>query len=426
MAGDVLPPALALDEKAAPAAGGTLAYHDEDLFRIFGIETTSINVGPRSALELTAVSAAVRLLSETAGGLKFHVYKRGDGEAREIDREHPAEALLNEDANDWTAAGDLRALLVSDALLHGNGYAFANRVEGRVVELLRLDPRAVSIVVDQLTGEPSFEVSVVTGGRRVYGVRDIIHLRGPHLDVDGVSGLAAIKVAANAIRFGLALQRHGVNLFERGARPGGVLMTPAGTRIDAETRARMKASWRAYEGSANAGGTPLLEQGTAYQPFTFNSTDAQFLELLRFIVDDISRAFGVPAHMLGEMGRATWANVGELGREFLAYGLSPWLTRLEAGYRRVLLSPDERAERFIEAETDGLISADIKSRAEAYSLMRAAGVVTGNECRARENLPARPDGDSLSNPNTTSGAEPEGRKVPPPSEPAEQEPADGE
>lgn len=401
-----------LDTKAAPAAPGTLAYPDEDLFRIFGVDVGTIAVSPRSALGCTAVSAAVRTLSETIGALPVHVYRRGDVESRDRDREHPANELLTGDANDWTSAQDLRATLVSDALLHGNGFALANRVEGRVVELLRLDPRSVSIVVDQYSGEPSFLVPLAAGGQRPYGVRDVLHLRGPHLDTDGVSGLAPIKVAADAIRFALALQRHGVNLFERGARPGGVLMAPAGARIDAETRSRMKASWTSYEGAGNAGRTPFLEGGTEYRPFAFSSTDAQYLELRRFVVDEIARAFGLPPHMLAEMGRATWSNISDLGREFLMFGLTPWLGRLETGYRRILLSPDERATHFIEFETDALTSADIAARAEAYSKLRSAGVVTSNECRARENLPARPDGDSLANPNTTSSAEPTASLVP--------------
>lgn len=215
-----------------------------------------------------------------------------------------------------------------------------------------------------------------------------------------------IKVAADAIRFGLAMQRHGVNLFERGARPGGVLAVPKEARLDDATRRRMKASWQAYEGSGNAGKTPLLEGGTTYNQNALSSVDAQYLELRRFVIDEISRASGVPAHMLGELGRATWSNIGDLGREFLTFGLSPLLTELEAGYRRVLLSYDERADVFIESETDALVSADIKSRAEAYSKLRAARVMTPNEVRARENLPPHPDGDGLDNPNTASGAAP--------------------
>lgn len=389
-----------------PPPVGTIAYPDEDLFAIFGIAVGSISVSPRSALGCTPVSAAVRVLSETAGQLPFYCYRRGPNESREIDREHPANAFLNGDANEWTSAQDLRAQLVSDALLYGNGYAFANRVEGRVVEMLRLDPRSVSIEVDQVSGEPTYILNLVNGGARGYGVRDVLHLRGPHLDGDGVTGLAAIKVAADAIRFALAMQRHGVNLFERGARPGGVLLAPKEARIDGETRKRMKAGWQAYEGSGNAGKTPFLEGGVTYQPHALNSVDAQYLELRRFVVDEISRAFGVPAHMLAELGRATWSNIGDLGREFLTYGLSPWLTRLEAGYRRVLLSFDERADLFIESETDALVAADGKTRAETLAQLRSARIITANEGRSRENLPPHPDGDSLDNPNTTSGAKP--------------------
>lgn len=83
-----------------PPPVGTIAYPDEDLFQIFGILTNSISVTPRSALGLTPVSAAVRILSQTAGSLPFNVYRRGPDESREIERDHPAERFLNGDAND--------------------------------------------------------------------------------------------------------------------------------------------------------------------------------------------------------------------------------------------------------------------------------------------------------------------------------------
>ncbi len=54
--------------------------------------------------------------------------------------------------------------------------------------------------------------------------------------------------------------------------------------------ARMKAAWKAaHEGSGNAGATAVLYAGGVFNPLTFKSTDAQFLELRRFQIEEIAR-----------------------------------------------------------------------------------------------------------------------------------------
>ena len=54
--------------------------------------------------------------------------------------------------------------------------------------------------------------------------------------------------------------------------------------------------------------------------------------------------------------------------------------------------------------TDALLQGDSEARAKIYQGLRAAGVMTANEVRTRENLPARPDGDELASPFTQSNA----------------------
>ena len=49
----------------------------------------------------------------------------------------------------------------------------------------------------------------------------------------------------------------------------------------------------------------------------------------------------------------------------------------------------------IEHSVDGLLRADFKTRMEGYSKAIQSGVYKPNEARARENLPADPDGDKL-------------------------------
>src|SRR5690606_40354779 len=99
----------------------------------------------------------------------------------------------------------------------------------------------------------------------------------------------------------------------------------------------------------------ILEDGTEFEPIQFSSTDAQFLELRRFVIEEIARAFRVPPTLLGDLQRATWRNSEEMGRQFLQLCLLPWLEVWQGALTRTLLRPEEREEYFLEFVVDDLL-----------------------------------------------------------------------
>jgi HK97 family phage portal protein len=363
-------------------------------YELFGAcpTTSGPAITPQSAMHVPAVAAAVSLISTTVGTLPAKVFARDDKGGKAPDGDHPAYALVHDEANPWTSASALREQLTADALLHDAGYAWANRVNGRAVELIRLDPTQTSVEADALTGEPRY-VSRGNGGTRVYPYSDVVH-------IPAFGGCAPIKLAREAIGLALVLEQHAARLFGRGARPSGVLKFPE--KLDGETAARIRDSWHAAHAGETSGRTAVLEQGGEFQSLTFKSVDAQFAEMRAFQIVEIARAFRTPPTMLGDLSRGTWSNVEQLNLQFLQLTLLPWLRTWEAAYRRVLLSPAERETFTVEFVVDDLLRSDTASRAEAYAKFRAMGVMTANEVRARENLPAIEGGDSLASPFTTS------------------------
>lgn len=383
---------------------GTIAAPSAALVELFGAPTSATGraVTRETALRVPAVYAAVRAIAEAVGQLPVHVYWRGEDGSRERDADHPAHRLLALDANPWTGAGELREQLTADALLEGNGFAFVNRVGGAPDELIRLKPEAVQVLVDLETGEPSYRVSDGEFQRDV-DRRDMLHVRGL-TDRDGVVGYATTALCREAIALGLVLEEHAARLFGTGARPGGVLKAPG--KLSDEAAKRIAASWSANHGGArNAGGTAILEEGMTWEALSLTSTDAQFLEMREFQIQEVARAFRVPPVLLMDYGRATWSNSEEMGRQFLTYTLAPWLRRWEGAIRRALFAPDERETYEAAFDTTDLLRTDLQARATAYSTLIQSRVLSPNEARAREGLPPYAGGERFENPNTTAGGE---------------------
>jgi HK97 family phage portal protein len=372
-----------------------LTLADPAAWELFGAVETIAGpaIGPVSAMKVPAVSAAVTLISTAAGTLPAKLYRNGD-EGKHADRKHPAYALVHGWANEWTSAGDLRLQLTRDALLNDKGgFAYVNRVEGRPVELLRLDPCSVSVMMDDETGEPVYLVGEKRKQKR-YAWRDVLHLQAP-------GGGSPVTRAREAIALALVLEQHAARLFSRGGRPSGVLKFPR--MLGDETAKRIGASWHAAHAGEASGRTAILEEGGDFTPLAFNSVDNQFLEMRLLQIQEIARAFNIPPTMLFELSRGTWSNTEEMARAFRVFYLRPWLEAWQAAYARVLISPEERDELFFEFVTDDLLTADSSRRAEAYAKYRAMGAMTANEVRAGLNLPPHKDGDRLDNPNITPG-----------------------
>jgi HK97 family phage portal protein len=381
----------------------SLANPSEDEYALLTGGAILGGIGATNALSVPAVQSAIRVISEAAACLSIGVFEIGTDRSEAAVSDHPVAKLLADQPNDWTSTFDLVRDLVAAALVEDKGgVAFVNRVGGEVREIVRYE--AAHTTVDYSADgrqEPSYRIN-----NRPVAASDIIHLRSPF-------GRSPLSLALDAIGVAKTMERHAARLFANGARPGGVLESPKA--LGDEGVKKMLAGWRkAHDGEANAGKTAVLWDGTTFRPLTFNSVDAQFLELRKFQMLEISRAFRVPPSMLFELDRATWSNSEQMGREFLTYCLEPWLKALEGAMRRALFSLEERARFVIRFDRDDLTRADLTARATAINSLVASRVLNPNEGRSWIDLAPYAGGEVFANPNTGSNqpgaAAPQGGK----------------
>lgn len=347
-------------------------------------------------MRVAPFAQAMRLISEACGTTPAKVFSR---DPKAPASTHDGYALVHDFANEWTSAARLRETVTADAILNGAGYARAIRVNGKVQELHRLDHRRTPVQrkFNDLTGEPFY---VVGSGAEAFTVpfTDMLYLPG-FLDMSNV------EIGREAIGLSALLERHTSKFFSKGARPSGVVMFSNKLTPDAMTN--VKAAWDAAHSGENAGGTAFVD-GTGGGDFKTVTPSAQASELTQqrqFQIDEIARITGVPPTMLFGLDRGTWGNVEQLQLQFRQFALRPWLQRWVDAYTIVLLTPEERADYYVEFLTDDLAAADQAAQATAFGQYRSMGAMTANEVRAVRNLPALPDGNTLANPYTSSSSE---------------------
>ena len=359
-------------------------------------------VTPRTAMHVPAVAQAVRLISTTLGTLPFKVFKDADDGSSVPDKTHPAYKLVYKTPNAYQSAAAFRTQLTQDALLYGAGYALPGRdSNGVVVDMVRLPPWTVTPYFDQFQ-EPVFHVAVPGQSTVVYSHRDILYIPCG-APVEGIRHIPPIQMARDAIGLAKVLEDHASNLFRNGANPTTILKFPKA--LTPKAIKNLKTSWQAAHGGANSGGTAVLEDGGDVVKLGFSGAESQFEEMRRFQTEEIARAFGIPSPFLGELDRATWDNLEVLTIWLYQFALLPLITTWLGAYEHILLPDDDT--HCVEAVVDDLLRPDLATQANAYAQFRSMGAMTANEVRAARKLPPLPDGDSLSNPNTTPGLAPQ-------------------
>ena len=357
-----------------------------------GGSTAGKAVNERSAMQMTAVYACVRILSEAIAGLPLHLYKYGCDGSKEKAVEHPLYFLLHDEPNKEMTSFVFRETLMTHLLLWGNAYAQVIRNgKGEVIALYPLMPNRMEVnrtdkgqLYYQYTTS-SDDAPTVEGSTAVLMPEDVLHI--PGLGFDGLVGYSPIAMAKNAIGLAIATEEYGAKFFANGAAPSGVLEHP-GTIKDPQ---RVRDAWMSqFSGSRNAGKVAVLEEGMKYTPISISPEQAQFLETRKFQINEIARIFRVPPHMVGDLEKSSFSNIEQQSLEFVKYTLDPWVIRWEQSLQRTLLSSEEKKRYYFKFNLEGLLRGDYASRMTGYATARQNGWMSANDIRELENLDRSP------------------------------------
>ena len=361
-----------------------------------------IKVTHRGALKVGAVWQSVSIISGDISCMKLNVFKRLEENDREIDRQHPAQFLVSNIANDETPACEFWKRLMVHALLWGNGYAFIrrNRPGGKPKELLNLLPDRTAPKRDDAGS--LFYVTEVGGHIVDLFKEDMIHIKG--LSLDNGLGSDLVEKMRNAVALALAAEGFNSKFFANGAQAGGILeisgaSTPASK---AKTEEGFKSK---YTGKGNWFKTMVLHDGAKFHATTIDAEKSQMHELQDDQVRDVARFFNVPPSKLGLSDSVSYNSLEQSQLAYLTGTLNHWRTAIVGEAALKLLTPTElRGDtHFLEHNTSKLIEIDTKTQTEVLAAQITATIISPNEARRKLNLNRREGGDEYGNPNTSSG-----------------------
>ncbi|MGP9834218.1 phage portal protein [Marinobacter sp. NSM] len=338
-----------------------------------------------TAMQISAVWAAARIISESIGSLPFHLYKSGP-EGREEATEHPLHRVLTSRPNQYQSPVEFWESMALNLTVSGNAYAIIQRTGRRIVGLL---PVSSAQVETELLQDGTVIHKYTNGADvKVYSSDSMWHVK---LFGNGIVGMSPLSYARQSIGIAIASDNRVSKMYSNGAKPSGVLSIDK--TLTPEQRAAIRKNFSQMS-EGNDDRLFVLEAGMQYHQVSMTPQDIQLLDSRRFQIEDIGRFLGVPSILLNQtFGQSSLgSNVFEIMQGFYKLNLRPYLEKFEAAILRWLIDEDGYEARF---DFDALLRADLKSRMEGYRIAINSGQMTPNEARQAEGRRALDGGNQL-------------------------------
>jgi HK97 family phage portal protein len=365
--------------------------------RTAGVQLTSptayesnaaLPVTEETAMQVSAVWACIKLISETVASLPVNVYRKTET-GRELANDFWFAKLMAYKPNRYQNKLEFFETMTLNLGLHGNAYAKITKVNGEIKSLL---PLMSAQIIPQLLKDGSVVYQYTDGENvDVLSSESVWHVK---LFGNAIVGKSPLAFGRNIIGIAQATEKAVTKIYTNGGKPSGVLSLDR--LLTPEQRAQVRENF-----STLTTGTDdrllVLENGMKFDQISLSPQDIELLASRKFQLEEICRWFGVPSILVNDTsGSTAWGSgIEQLVSGFYKLNLRPYLERYENSINVGLFSREESAEYEFEFDFEGLLRSDFKSRLEAYRTAIAGTVMTPNEARAIEGLPSMAGGDSL-------------------------------
>lgn len=343
---------------------------EEPLLRaILGEDTINRDI----ALNIPALTACVNMIADTVSTLKLKLYRKNGDKIEEV-ADDQRTFLLNEDTGDTLDAVQFKKAMIVDMYLGRGGYAYVNRVSGKVQSIHYVPSERVGFLKNS---DPIFKDCQLQVGGRVYEPwQFIMLLRNTQ---NGCYGKSVIEESPELLNIVCGTQKYEKNLVKTGGNKRGFLL--AKSRVAEGTLTKIKNAFRQLYSNSTEN-VIVLNDGLDFRESSNTSVEMQLNENKETNNDDICKVFLIPPSIIN--GNAT----AEDKKQYYQGCILPILTRFATAINRAMLTEEEKKNFFFSFDDTDLTKGDIEKRFEAYKMALDSGFMQLDEVRKNENLPA--------------------------------------
>ena len=346
-------------------------------------------------LSVTPAFAAIAYISKAVAALPYSVFKRTDKGSEPADT-HPVFALFAGRPHPHYTKYTFFQALVANALM-GDGYARIHYGADMRPTALELLPRQSVQCEAASDGSLWYQVSGQLNGRSVstkLADWEVLHIKG--LSLTGLNGLPIRVIHSDSLGMALSSQKYSKNFFDNGAHISGLVKVPGALKPGDAQKIREEITSK-YGGTDNTGSVAVLDANMDFVKIGLNPAEAAVIDFRKLTVQDCSRIWQIPMHLLADLERSTFTNMEQQSADFLTHTVLPLVKQIEEEFNTKLFTASEMRTRryFTRFNLNGLMRADTESRAKFYTAGIQNGWLAPNDVRELENLNRMEGADDL-------------------------------
>jgi len=356
-------------------------------------KTYTVSTSTNSGMMLAAVWRCVDIVSGTVASLGIDIERR-IGRYWQVDEEHPLELVLRLRPNERVNSFDFWKAAIVQMLLHGNAYIYPYYNASSEVTRLYLIPN----------GKCDYDVDTDT-----YDIHDdtnnlfttcqgwrIVHLKNLSLD-GGFTGVSTLSYAKRVLGVGGNLDALQLASFAEGSTLAGFISGDSNLTqgFGAPQDDQLKAVKDNITSQLTSGAKIFTLPGTMkFNQLSLSPSDLQLIESKNLNVLDICRFFGVHPDRVFQSSSTNYKGSESAQTAFMTDTLFPLINKIETELT-VKLIPNAMLGKFrVKFNLDDYYISDMSTKADYYTKMISAGVLTPNEVRVREGHAPVEGGDS--------------------------------
>lgn len=333
---------------------------------------SALTFGMRSnvaALKLSAVYAAISLISNSIATLPIHVKQRKDNENTILENNAIQKLFYNMLQTKHVVIKQL----VWDLLLWGNAFMYIKRKDGKPEKLIYLQHGDVQVDYKKEQDLVQYNVNNHNAIQKLVKQEDMIHFAKD--TYDGINGRGFMDFASDIINLAGFTQKAAEGFFGSGCNLTGILQFKRPLKPGQQEQIRSQ--WMQIH-SSGSGGLGVLEGDSEYIPISQNSADAQMLETREFNVTEIARFFNINPVLLGDLSHSSYNDIEQSQIEFVTHTLLPIINLFEDELNRKLIT---NSRQYIDFDENELMKGNMTTLANYYSTLVSNAILTINEAR---------------------------------------------
>lgn len=322
-----------------------------------------------SALKLSAVYAALSLISNSIAAMPIYVKQRKENQQTTVEN-HPVQKLFY---NMLQSKHTVIKQLILDLYLYGNAFMYIKRKDGKPEKLIYLQHGDVTVDYKKEQELVQYNVSNHNSIPKLVKQADMLHFARD--TKDGVIGRSITWFASDIIDLSGFTQNAAKDYFGSGCNLTGILQFKRPLKPGQQEQIRSQ--WMQIH-SSGGGGLGVLEGDSEYIPISQNSSDSQMLETREFNITEIARYFNINPVLLGDLSHSSYNTIEDANIEFIQRTLLPIINLLEEEINRKLIT---NTKQYIDIDETELLKGDKKTLAEYYSTLVSNAIISVDEAR---------------------------------------------